>query len=519
MCCSIKASRVCKQKIAILATGQVRNEDGIKNVADFAQGKTSPLVVVSTWSTKGRKTSGSLNYSQLSRLLSEELASLIPADLWERKFNTALNWYSQEEIARPVTRDDFDSLQSRHIIDIESSELLSLQGKQAAFDKNSTRMLYKVWRSIELLEKQEASTNTNHSFILKCRLDQAFPSGFLSSEPEDENIVYVDFLTEDACGDCIVFGHRNIVLPAFRNLFGRVVDSTSQWEGIHVELKKELEKRGGVLRVPQYCPVLLEDNVNISLLSSVLRNRSNVNSSRAQPEDDSFLSREEANVIDFCIGTVDKPVRREPFSVIQSQVQSFKDIAGIANLVATIDCEHKDNWTILGSACYLFYISVDFACVNDRFSRRWLVWNGIKILASQGLSLESIQDSCLQFTKNPGRLQIGEHLEARAKDIISDKALIDPWRICVKDYEVAREVCAIYDRAGMPEVALKKALTFSLDYRKTKKDLSELIMHLYNRCKLHKECIDYFKEYARMHDDSEVIKRTLTEARTHLQAG
>ncbi len=241
-------------KLCLCISGQVRgdysNLINLKKNLENLSNEIDITVIFSLWENSGHKNSGGMsNQNQASRLFDEEVVMYIPDTYYGNNFWNMfpkINFKSLSNLIKEVKEEIFAIFPSS-IIDIEK-ENLHLEFSQLNIDRNSKKMLYKVWRCNEIKSKIESSKG-KFDCVLRIRVDAIFEIfNLLAKKQFKENEIFLDLWFDKYPSDQLAYGSSS-VLNYYSNLFSRSLFK-SDWKGIHYELHEWLIKEGILIRKP-----------------------------------------------------------------------------------------------------------------------------------------------------------------------------------------------------------------------------------------------------------------------------
>lgn len=163
-------------RLAILVSGQMRRINPIaENVARFSA--YSPTVFASVWKARGFKTNGWLAPPQIHRILGYQIAKSYPLGLFansDRLFGFLPEYVSVlEEFGRtlpPVSAEDFAGIDNV-VVDIEDDASFVLKRPEIAHKVSTERLLYKMIRAFEMMERFEQEHGQRFTHVLRIRPD------------------------------------------------------------------------------------------------------------------------------------------------------------------------------------------------------------------------------------------------------------------------------------------------------------------------------------------------------------
>lgn len=229
--------------ICICISGQIRNN--LSNLEQLSrqikklEEKANITVIISTWEQSGKKTDGALRYLQMNRIFDNLTSRIIPINFYGINFWKNLpkthNLVSSQ--VNPVNEKSISKLFKNSIIDIEK-EILNLEFDFKTPDKNSIKMLYKIWRCNEIKRQIEQKEGKKFDFVLRMRPDVKFKikDNFLDFEKET---IYLPINpnTPEIYNDEVAYGDSQSI-DIYSSLFKRTF--CKDWKRIHHELFEHL---------------------------------------------------------------------------------------------------------------------------------------------------------------------------------------------------------------------------------------------------------------------------------------
>lgn len=142
----------------------------------------------------------------------------------------------------PVTLEQIRSYFPNAIVDIEDSKFSLEFDKLNHNDRNSLRMLYRMWRCHRMMRRYEEEMNVRFSRVVQFRPDIVPPAALPDIE---EGTLYIPGgMKPDFVHDMMACGQADD-LAVIASAFGRAVGSCLRpWEGIHKELFNLVEEAG-----------------------------------------------------------------------------------------------------------------------------------------------------------------------------------------------------------------------------------------------------------------------------------
>lgn len=244
--------------LAFCIFGQLRDEHlSFPRIADIARANGAQ-VFISVWDKRGTKTSGALAISQLRRIYGDEVAMAMPRAFYDRLYSAfpGLDQSIDAATSSQVMEDDLRRYFPDAVIEIEGgSESLDFIANSHS-DRNSLRMLYKMWRCHLLLSHYERQTGIAFNTIALFRPDvvpmEVVPQASANS------LYFVD-VKPGFVHDMFMMGDG----PSVRTLasvFGAcAMNATRPWKGIHTELSDLLVEQSIVGRQISIASTITED--------------------------------------------------------------------------------------------------------------------------------------------------------------------------------------------------------------------------------------------------------------------
>lgn len=246
-------------RLCVCLSGQLRGDDAaLASLARQLQGLDA-TVVVSVWDRFGGKVDGSVNVDHLPRLFTPAVCDAVPlAWLGGHRFWESLPRLHAER--RAMFEGDGDGKGAaeavraqvlRHfpqaVLDIEPADALALAFDQPKEDRNSLRMLYRIWRANELKRGLERRAGRPFDAVLRLRPDlflKALDLPAIVSAAERGVVLVNAFVAGGSfVGDSLAAG-SSAAIDRYAALFGRAVADPAGWDFIHHELHHHLVREG-----------------------------------------------------------------------------------------------------------------------------------------------------------------------------------------------------------------------------------------------------------------------------------
>lgn len=236
--------------------------------------------VFSVWDKIGRKIDGAMNVHQLERVFDRAALDCLPSS-W---FGVKNIWEALPELRADLEKEysdadhaSIESLIETHfpgaVVDVEPAGLLNLEFDEPREDKNSIRMLYKIWRANEICRSIESETSP-YDVVFRVRPDVVIERcdfDHVRSVVSAGGMI-VDQWRFHFCGDNFAAGSRK-AMSVYASVFGRALARDGKWGHIHRDLYDALTQAG--LHVEPYWPnmkFVQERNVSLDLaMSGLLR--------------------------------------------------------------------------------------------------------------------------------------------------------------------------------------------------------------------------------------------------------
>ena len=244
-----------KPSVALCIFGQLRDDHiHFPSISKLAAALEAE-VFISTWRRRGTKTSGVMNRDQIIRMFGVGTGTALPAPLvGDTRFSEAIPAFEQTLLAafggNEVTAEQLHGFFPGAVVDIED-EVMSLDfAAPVPSDRNSLRMLYKIWRCNELKRAAEKRRGGPYDIVVRIRPDVLPDLSFESFAP---------LLAPDAPPTVLIHGgtptatHLTDVMAVATSpvadtvsgLFGHaVMHPARKWGFIHGELPTYLREHG-----------------------------------------------------------------------------------------------------------------------------------------------------------------------------------------------------------------------------------------------------------------------------------
>ncbi|MCC6720403.1 MAG: tetratricopeptide repeat protein [Acetobacteraceae bacterium] len=242
-------------RIAFCISGQLRDDHLHFPAIGALARDLDATVFISTWRRRGTKTSGVTNRDQLMRMFGYEVGSALPAPLvGETRFNHAIPDYEATVLStfhnNEVTIAQLHANIPGAIVDIED-EVMSLDfHAPVPSDRNSVRMLYKIWRCNEIKRAEEKRLGTPFDIVVRFRPDvlpDLSPESLAPLCAEGTAPIALFYRGTPGAthvGDVITVSTSPIADQLAR-LFARAVDHPDRnWDFIHHEIPRHLRDLG-----------------------------------------------------------------------------------------------------------------------------------------------------------------------------------------------------------------------------------------------------------------------------------
>ena len=241
--------------IAFCIFGQLRDDHiHLPAIAKLAA-DVNASVFISTWRRRGTKTSGVINRDQIIRMFGYEFGSAIPAPLvGDSRFNDAIPDYEatvQEAFAgNTVTQEYLLGQIPGAVVDIEDETLNLDFPPPVPSDRNSLRMLYKVWRCNELKRAAEKQRGRAFDIVVRFRpdvlpkLDIAQLTALRDAQDARTVLFHGGKPGATYLGDVITVSNSALA-DQMAMLFGVAMRHPSRkWDNIHTEIPRHMKELG-----------------------------------------------------------------------------------------------------------------------------------------------------------------------------------------------------------------------------------------------------------------------------------
>lgn len=241
--------------IAFCIFGQLRDDHiHLPSIARLAA-EHNASVFISTWRRRGTKTSGVINRDQIIRMFGHEFGSVIPAVMvGGSNFNDAIPEYEatvQEAFAgNTVTQEYLLSHIPGIVADIEDETLNLDFPHPAPSDRNSLRMLYKMWRCNELKRAAERQRGRAFDIVVRFRPDilpklEIEQLTALRDEPDCKTVLFHGGKPGATYLDDVITVSASAAADQMAALFGVAMrHPTRVWDSIHAEIPRHVKEMG-----------------------------------------------------------------------------------------------------------------------------------------------------------------------------------------------------------------------------------------------------------------------------------
>ena len=244
-----------KPSVALCIFGQLRDDHIHFPALSKLAAALEAEVFISTWRRRGTKTSGVMNRDQIIRMFGFETGKALPAPLvGDTRFGEAIPAFEPTLLAafggNEVTAEQLHAVFPAAVLDIED-EVMSLDfAPPVPSDRNSLRMLYKIWRCNELKRAAEKRRGGPYDIVVTIRPDilpdLTFESFVPLLAPDAPPTVLLHGGTPTATylSDVIAVA-TSPVADKVSGLFGcAVMHPARKWGFIHGELPTYLREHG-----------------------------------------------------------------------------------------------------------------------------------------------------------------------------------------------------------------------------------------------------------------------------------
>lgn len=222
-----------KERIAICISGQVRTSDERLRLISEAAKEVDADVYISVWKARGGKSfdSGHKLYN-LYRIFGPTAAICIPKNWCEGFEDVFPNWKKLLPLTPPVTRKGLLDVFPNATIDIENDVI----DFDLATEKNSIRMLYRIWRCNGMKRKYEKKMGFRYDRVIRLRPDILLDFKALMTVPYDEGNLQLKLRRGGALHDTYWAGSSDVD-DKMAELFGHaLVRAGTNWSSIHHEI-------------------------------------------------------------------------------------------------------------------------------------------------------------------------------------------------------------------------------------------------------------------------------------------
>lgn len=460
--------------ICVCISGQVRGDFSALRAIKDALDRYQTTYVISIWDTVGYKESGAFNYSQLSRIFPDSVARSIPCDLWDNDFvDISSGFYEKlRSTVLPIKKSDIRDIFPESLIDIEE-DILDLEFDENVIDRNSKKMLYKIWRANKIKQKIERKRSEKFDFVMRIRPDLNLDYRIHDIiNGAKSGSIYANYFDRNETGDTFALSSSEI-MDIYSSLYLKSENNRSgKWNGIHHELTSIL--RGNeieIVAVPHLLPHLSDQRIPIQEFQNYLFQLAPTLSPGRK------LAVEQISVsIDLAQGN-----RNSAHNFI-SRIDDvlYEDIFSISTILKSI-CNDDLSKKFDVSFGILYSVVMSKRTGRDKFSRRHIIRDALEASISLGYDLifDSVEfeifencTDCFPNIKNKlcPILDLGggweESTRIFAKTIFSDA-------------DFMRYASAVYWRANLFDKSLILAES-ALNRDKHNKDYIQHCMYVYN---------------------------------------
>lgn len=242
-------------RLAVCVSGQLRGDDAALRVLASTLHGLDATIIFSVWDRYGGKIDGSLNLDQMPRLFDGAACSALPFGwIGEGRLWAALPTLRQQRETMFEGDGQADAIRQRllvlfpqAVIDIEQADTLALAFDQAKEDRNSLRMLYKLWRANEIKRRLERQQGARFDAVIRLRPDLLLPQIDLPrlADAISRKVILVSGFIPGGgfVGDNFAAG-SSAAMDRYASLFGRAVVDPEGWDFIHRELHRHLQSQG-----------------------------------------------------------------------------------------------------------------------------------------------------------------------------------------------------------------------------------------------------------------------------------
>jgi tetratricopeptide (TPR) repeat protein len=242
-----------RPRIVFCISGQLRDEHvSFPMIAAQAEALEA-VVIISTWRRRGTKSAGIINLDQADRMFGRYVAESLPAALLgNRTFEKTFPQFES------LLAQSCGSVEPQHllayfpdaIIDIEDEVMHLGFADPDVADKNSLRMLYKIWRCNEIKRAVERDRGVVFDAVVRLRPDtipelDASLLDIVRDKSFPRSIFIPHYKPDIASLDDVLAVSASAVADQMAALFGRAVMSDREgWDLIHKELWRHVQRLG-----------------------------------------------------------------------------------------------------------------------------------------------------------------------------------------------------------------------------------------------------------------------------------
>lgn len=231
------------KKLCICLSGQVRNDryslitlrESLNNLKEI-----EVTTIFSVWETTGQKIDGSIHLDQVNRIFDPSFVDFIPLNWYGKNFwNYFPKTYQKlQEFVGADALEIISEIFPDAIIDIENNNLLDLEFEYSRIDKNSKKMLYKIWRCNEIKKGIESKKGT-FDYVIRMRPD--FIIKQIKVPNNTNNIIQIPGVgnRENFLMDTFAFGSSKAI-DYYASLFGESLGNNFPF--VHKALYNHLAK-------------------------------------------------------------------------------------------------------------------------------------------------------------------------------------------------------------------------------------------------------------------------------------
>ena len=210
-------------------------------------------MILSVWRRRGAKVGGIVNRDQAERMFGPAFAGVLPDGLLrQRAFDAAFPEFERDMLNTFLRVEKAELLRAfpGAVLDVEEETLDLSFPSEAITDKNSLRMLYRVWRCNELKRALERRQGHRFDLVVRFRPDvvpeltRELVGTMLTDDPE--RTIYVPHaLGDDISLDDVAAASSSAVADRYATLFGKAILSPGRdWKLIHYELADHVRAAG-----------------------------------------------------------------------------------------------------------------------------------------------------------------------------------------------------------------------------------------------------------------------------------